>query len=57
MKRLILLVLVLCAGLTGCVIAPYGPPGYYARPAVIVAPSGYYGGGYYGGGYYGHRHW
>lgn len=35
----------------GCVVAPVGPPGYYA-PGVVVQPYGYYHGNY--GGYYGH---
>lgn len=53
MKRLIVVALLTCAGLSGCVIAPYGGgPGYYGHP-VVVAPYGYYG---YGG-YYGHHRW
>ena len=57
--------------LTGCVVAPLGPPvavyhrsaaPVYVEPAPVVvvpsAPRGYYGHGYRGrpyGGYYGHR--
>jgi hypothetical protein len=56
--------------LTGCVVAPLGPPGVvyhgggpvYAEPSAVVVvpggPRGYYGHGYRGrphGGYYGDR--
>ena len=59
MKTLVL-VLASLAALSGCAVVPYGPPGFYGAPAVVVAPS--YGYGYYGyrggyGGYGGHRHW
>jgi hypothetical protein len=37
------------ATLSGCVVAPYGPPRAYVAPVVVVHP-GYY--GYYGPRYY-----
>jgi hypothetical protein len=40
------------AGLTGCYVAPYGPPRPYAYAAPVYPAPAY---GYYGGGYY--RHW
>jgi hypothetical protein len=40
------------ATLSGCVVAPYGPPrAYVAAPAIIVHP-GYYGPRYYYGPHY-----
>ena len=42
------------ATLSGCVVAPYGPPrAYVAAPAIVVHP-GYYGPRYYYGPHYYH---
>lgn len=56
--KLLTLLLLVCTGLAGCVVAPYGDPaGVYVAPiapSIVVRPYGY-GGGYYGGPR--HRYW
>jgi hypothetical protein len=52
MKILATLSLLGCVLLSGCVVAPVGPPVAYAPGPVVVVPHAYYYGGY---GYW--HHW
>jgi hypothetical protein len=45
------------AALSGCVVAPYGPPRAYVAAPVVVVHPGYYGPYYYGPYYYGPRYY
>jgi hypothetical protein len=42
------------ATLSGCVVAPYGPPRAYVAAPVVVVHPGYYGPRYYYGPHYYH---
>jgi predicted N-acetyltransferase YhbS len=57
---LLLGLLLLPIGLSGCVVAPapgyYARPGYYNRPYYAPRPPAYYGRPYYGRPY-GYRRW